>query len=118
METSQNGFQNAVPNGGQYGGQNVAPNGMSNGYNQYDIPEEYKPLSIGQFIGYQLLFAIPCVGFIITIVFACGAVKNKNLINWARAELIIMGILMVLYFILMMLGLGVATINSPGVITR
>lgn len=114
MEENQNGFQNAVPNGGQSGTQY----GGTNGGGQYNIPDEYKPLSIGQFVGYQLLFAIPCVGLIITIVFACGAVKNKNLINWARAELIIIGIVTALYFMLIMLGVGATLFNSASVITR
>ena len=77
-----------------------------------NIPEEYQPLSMGKFIGFQLLFSIPCVGFILAIVFACGAVKNKNLINWARAQLIIFGIFIALYLILMALGVGTAIFNS------
>ena len=77
-----------------------------------NIPEEYRPLSIGAFIGYSFLFAIPCVGLILTIVFACGAVKNKNLINWARASLIIAGIVLVLYLILIFLGVGATIFNS------
>lgn len=76
------------------------------------IPEELKPLSIGQFIGYSILFTIPCVGFIVTIIFACGAVKNKNLVNWARAQLIILGIVLALYIVLMILGVGTAIFNN------
>ncbi len=72
-----------------------------------NIPEEYQPLSIGKFIGLQLLFVIPCVGLICSIIFACGAVKNKNLINWARAQLIVLGIAIIVYFILMILGIGI-----------
>lgn len=76
------------------------------------IPEEYEPLSVGKFIGFQLLFAIPCVGLILAIIFACGAVKNKNLVNWARAQLIILGIVIAIYVILIMLGLGSAIFSS------
>ena len=85
------------------------------GYNtqgDINIPEEYKPLSVGQFIGYSLLMAIPCVGIILIIVFACGGVKNKNVINWARAQLIILAIVIILYVILLALGLGTIVFNS------
>lgn len=33
------------------------------------LPKEYKPLSAWAYFGYQLLFAIPFVGFILLIVF-------------------------------------------------
>ena len=77
-----------------------------------NIPEEYRPLSVGQFIGYSLLMAIPCVGLILVIIFACGGVKNKNVINWARAQLIVIAIVVVLYVVLLALGLGTAIYNS------
>ena len=59
-----------------------------------------------------ILFAIPCVGLILAIVFACGAVKNKNLVNWARAQLIILGVVIAIYVLLMILGIGTAVLNS------
>lgn len=77
-----------------------------------NIPEEYKPLSVGKFIGFQLLFAIPCVGLILAIIFACGGIKNKNLINWARAQLIILGVVIAIYVILIMLGIGTAMFGT------
>lgn len=80
--------------------------------NKNEIPEEYQPLSIGAFIGYQLLFTMPCVGFIIAIVFACGGVKNKNLINWARAQLIVLGIILIIYVFILFLAFGLRIFNS------
>lgn len=77
-----------------------------NNLNEANIPEEYQPLSIGKFLGFQLLFCIPCVGIVLQIIFACGAVKNKNIINWARANLILYGIVIAIYAILMLLGVG------------
>ena len=50
-----------------------------------NIPEEYKPISMWGYFGYQLLFSIPCIGFIILIVFAVGGTKNVNLKNFARS---------------------------------
>ena len=50
-----------------------------------NIPEEYKPISMWGYFGYQLLFAIPCVGFIVLLVFAFGGTNNINLRNFARS---------------------------------
>ena len=83
-----------------------------NSFDENNIPEEYKPLSVGKFIGYSLLFMIPCVGFILLIVFACKGVKNKNVINWARAQLILTGIVFVLYIIFFAIGLGAAIFET------
>ena len=48
------------------------------------IPEEYKPISMWGYFGYEILFSIPVLGFIILIVNALTA-KNKNLKNFARS---------------------------------
>ena len=50
-----------------------------------NIPEEYKPISMWGYFGYQLLFSIPCVGFILLLVFSFGGTKNVNLKNFARS---------------------------------
>ena len=50
-----------------------------------NIPEEYKPISMWGYFGYELLFSIPCVGFILLLVFAFGGTKNVNLKNFARS---------------------------------
>jgi len=68
-----------------------------------EVPEEYKPLSTWAYVGLFFLSAIPCVGFICTIVFACGAVKNKNIANFARAQLIMIAIVVVIYLLLLAL---------------
>ena len=48
------------------------------------IPEEYRPISMWGYFGYEILFSIPIVGFICLIVFALGA-KNVNKKNVARS---------------------------------
>lgn len=83
-----------------------------NNINENNIPEEYRPLSVGKFLGYSLLFGIPCVGFILLIVFACKGINNKNLINWARAQLIFMGIIVIVYVICFALGMGTAIFEA------
>ncbi len=48
------------------------------------IPEEYKPISMWGYFGYQILFALPIIGFLFVICFAIGA-KNLNIKNFARS---------------------------------
>lgn len=55
---------------------------------------DYTPISMWGYFGYQILFAIPCVGLICLIIFAFGGTKNVNLRNFARS-----------YFCLLILGL-------------
>lgn len=48
------------------------------------IPPEYQPISMWGYFGYELLFAIPVIGFILLIVF-CFAPANINVKNFARS---------------------------------
>ena len=50
-----------------------------------NIPEDYRPISMWGYFGYELLFSIPCIGFILLIVFSVGGTKNVNLRNFARS---------------------------------
>jgi hypothetical protein len=66
-----------------------------------NIPEEYKPISMWGYFGYQLLFSIPCIGFILLLVFAFGGTKNVNLKNFARSYfcyIIILAIIFAIFF--------------------
>lgn len=72
---------------------------MENNQNNINIPEEYRPISMWGYFGYQLLFSIPCVGFILLLVFSFGGSKNINLRNFARS-----------YFCFMLLGIILALI--------
>lgn len=78
-----------------------------------NIPEEYKPISMWGYFGYQLLFAIPCVGFIVLLVFAFGGTNNINLRNFARSYFcfIILGIILaaIIFFIF---GIGLASYGA------
>lgn len=49
------------------------------------IPEGYRPMGPWGYFGWRLLFAIPVVGLVLLIVFACGAGSNRNLRNFARS---------------------------------
>ena len=54
-------------------------------FNESMLPDEYKPISMWGYFGYQILFYIPCIGPILLLVFALGGAKNKNLRNYARS---------------------------------
>lgn len=72
------------------------------------IPKEYKPLSPWAYVGYQFLFAIPLVGFILLIVFSCGGTSNLNLRNLARSYwcALIIGLILVALAALLLIILG------------
>lgn len=69
-----------------------------------NIPEEYRPISMWGYFGYQLLFAIPCVGFILLLVFSFGGTKNVNLKNFARSYFCVFIITAILFTILFIIG--------------
>lgn len=77
------------------------------------IPDEYKPMSPWGFFGFSLLFAIPFVGLILLIVFACGASSNKCLKNYARSYfcglIILGGLALVLLMIAAIAGVSIAS---------
>ena len=50
-----------------------------------NIPEEYRPISMWGYFGYEILFSIPVIGFILLLVFSFGGAKNYNLRNFARS---------------------------------
>ena len=84
-------------------------------YTESNIPEEYKPIGMWGYFGYQILFAIPLVGFILLIVFAFGGSKNRNLRNFARSYfcwLIILLIIGIAIFVGAGAGAGVAIFNQ------
>ena len=65
----------------------------------YQLPEEYKPISAWGYVGYMILYAIPLIGFIILIIKAVGA-TNVNVRNHARSYFCIMIIEFVLIIVL------------------
>lgn len=74
--------------------------GMPPQFNEDMLPEEYKPVSVGKYIGYSILFSLPVVGFIMLLVTAFSGGTNKSLKNYARAMLIVMVIGVILGIIL------------------
>ena len=79
---------------------------------EYDLPDELKPISVWKYVGLFFLSAVPCVGIICTIVFACGAIKNKNITNFARAQLIVIAIVFAIYLLMFLLGFGAGVLQG------
>ena len=69
--------------GGYNGGNNYYPN-----YNAPQNPDEL-PMTFGEWLLTLILGAIPCVGFILLVVWALGSTGNVNRRNYARAVLVI-----------------------------
>lgn len=80
------------------------------------IPEEYRPISMWGYFGYEILFSIPVIGFIFLLIFALGA-KNVNKKNFARSyfcyTIICLVIFVIIFAIAMMTG---ATANLAEVL--
>ena len=49
------------------------------------VPFENKPLSPWAYLGYQILFSLPVIGFIMLIILSTKAAHNVNLRNFARS---------------------------------
>lgn len=75
-----------------------------------NLQNEYRPLSAWAYFGYNLLFAIPLVGFIMLIVFAFDS-SNINRRNYARSFFCVYLILFILLIIVLILCLvlGIST---------
>lgn len=71
-----------------------------------NVPPEYKPISMWGYFGYELLFGIPIVGFILLIVM-CFAPNNKNVKNFARSYFCYFIIVLIIVLIVT-LGFGVS----------
>ncbi len=96
--------------------------GNPNQYQQYQgapqqpyqpmIPEEYKPISMWGYFGYQILFAIPIVGLIFLIIYSITA-KNINLKNYARSYFCVLIIEIILAIIIVsVVGVGALALGS------
>ena len=78
----------------------------------YVIPEEYKPISAWGYVGYNLLFAIPLAGFILILVFSFGGNNNKNVRNYARSQMIVWLIEIIIIVILLSTGVFAAIFHQ------
>lgn len=72
-----------------------------------NIPEMYRPLGAWAYFGYQLLFALPIVGFICLIVFSCDS-SNLNRRNFARSYWcsLLISVIIIVFLVLILIGTG------------
>ena len=61
--------------------------------------QNVKTMSVKDWLYTLLILAIPLVGFIMLFVYAFGSDQNENRQNWAKAQLIIMAIILTLVMI-------------------
>ncbi len=75
---------------------------------QNTLPEEYKPIGMWAYFGYEILFSIPIIGWIFLLVFSFGATKNVNLRNFARSYfcLVIVAIVLILIVVGILVAAG------------
>lgn len=77
-----------------------------------NVSAEYQPISMWGYFGYELLFGIPVIGFIMLLVFAFGGTPNKNLKNFARSKFCCAIVAVVLSVVLL------AVLSATGVIAE
>ena len=92
QHTNQSYYQNAKPVGQNYGA--IGSDG-----------KDYTPISMWGYFGYNILFWIPFIGFILVLVFALGGTRNINLRNYARSQFCSL-ILAVILFLFIAGGIG------------
>lgn len=90
---------------------------MQSEENNNYVPLNYQPISMWGYFGYQILFGIPCIGFILILVFSFGGAKNVNLRNFARSFLCTYIIVFVLVLIVLLFGGGAALLGSSNAVT-
>lgn len=67
------------------------------------IPREYRPLSMWEYFGYNLLYSIPIIGLIFMIVFALDS-SNLNRRNFTRSFFAVFIIFAVIFMIMVFTG--------------
>ena len=77
-----------------------------------NVPSESKPISMWGYFGYELLFGIPVIGFIILLVFAFGGSGNINVKNFARSKFCYVILLFVIFVVLTAIGMATGAAQS------
>lgn len=71
-----------------------------------ELSSKYRPISPIGYIGYQLLFSIPLVGFICILIFSVSD-KNINRRNFARSYIFVYIIVFLLSILIAALGFSI-----------
>ncbi|GFI43256.1 MAG: hypothetical protein HFG82_07395 [Dorea sp.] len=104
---NQNYNQNYNSNYNQNNSYNYQDNynyNTGNQYNQmYEGGQDMSPMTMGDWLLTLLVAMIPCFGIIIYFVWAFSKTTNINRRNFCRAQLVIIGVVLVIYIIFFML---------------
>ncbi len=72
-----------------------------------DLPPRLRPVKAWAYVGYDILFAVPLIGFIFMIVFAVSD-ENVNRRNYARSYfckmLLVLGVFLLIFLIALITG--------------
>ena len=84
--------------------QNYAPQqSTSNAYHMQDLET---PVTMGDWIVTLILCCIPCVNIIMLFVWAFSKTEPKSKSNWAKAQLIFVGVVLVIYIVFFVIVMG------------
>lgn len=75
------------------------------------IPEEYRPLSAWAYFGYNLLYAIPLIGWVFMVIFALDG-SNINRRNFTRSYFIIFLIWAILFVLSLVTGITASVFEA------
>lgn len=119
QNVQSNSFVAAAPNTEQSATQSTVQNTNYSNPQKPNIPPAYKPLSPWAYVGYNLLFSIPLVGFIMMIVFSFDN-SNLNRRNYSRSFFCAMLIGIIISIVLMIilfavLGVSFTALSSENI---
>lgn len=112
-----NQYAQPQPQPMNYGPGNQPPYGAGNQpfhipIRNYDPSKDYTPIGMWGYFGYQILFAIPFIGFILILIFSFGGTRNINLRNYARSTfclwIIVLGVVALIALFGLITSLAVA----------
>ena len=98
-----NGYQGGYPNNYQNEYQGLYPgyqNGMPEFYQNRNYDGLEEPVSIGEWIITLLVMMIPCVNFIMMLIWAFSSSTKKSKSNLCKANLIMLGIVLGIYLLI------------------
>lgn len=114
MGYQNNGYQNSGYQNNNYQNSNYQNNGYQNtGYqpNNYDDYNDESVMTMGDWILTLIVGFIPCVGFILYLVWAFSRTGNVNRRNYCRASLIVGAVVIAIYVILVLV-FGAAILSA------
>ena len=80
-------------------------------FDAFNVPPEFKPIGTFGYIGLDILFAIPIIGWIFLIVF-CFSDANINRRNYARAHVIVFLLSVIIAIVLVLTGVADQMIHA------